>query len=80
MCIVEALLAEASKSGHASATELGRAAFTLFHACVMKEGIGGIAANIGNFLTYLTVAQTPGQLLETLTYQPTNQAATTTCE
>ena len=46
----------------------------------MKEGIGGIAANIGNFLTYLTVAQTPGQLLETLTYQPTNQAATTTCE
>ena len=40
-------LIKAKTSGRASATELGRAAYTLLHRCVIEEGLGGIAADVG---------------------------------
>ena len=49
-CFTQPLLASDVTSGHASATQLGGAAYTLFHRCVIEKGIGGIAANLGKLL------------------------------
>lgn len=35
-------------SGRASAKEIGEAAYTLLHVCVMEKGVGGIAGDIND--------------------------------
>ncbi len=39
-------------SGHASATEVGQAAYTLLQTCVIEKGVGGIAGDIGAFCLF----------------------------
>ena len=47
LCFVQPLLKVGATPGHASSHEMGQAAFTLLHTCVMKQGVGGIAGKIG---------------------------------
>ena len=49
-CFVQPMLSIGATSGHISATNVGRAAFTLFDVCVMGYGVGGVATNIGELL------------------------------
>ena len=47
LCFVQPCLQDGVTSGRASATEVGQAAWTLFHKCSIEFGVGGIAGNIG---------------------------------
>ncbi|KAL2040475.1 hypothetical protein N7G274_006918 [Stereocaulon virgatum] len=47
VCFIQVLLKPGKMSGHMSSTELGQAAYTLFEACVVRSGYGGIASNPG---------------------------------
>lgn len=49
-CFIQPLLANGATSGHASADEVGQAAYNLYHHCVVKRGVGGIVTNIGRSL------------------------------
>ena len=44
---MQALLLRGAVKGHASPTQVGQAAYTLFQRCVVDRGVGAIAANIG---------------------------------
>lgn len=44
-------LRQGKQSAQASSEQVGNAAYTLMHECVIKRGVGGIAANIGMFET-----------------------------
>ena len=46
-CFIQPMLAIGATSGHASTNNVGRAANTLFHHCVMGHGVGGVATEIG---------------------------------
>lgn len=46
-CLVQPVLKKGATSGRASATEVGGAAYTLLHRCVIDKGVGGIAGDIG---------------------------------
>ena len=46
-CFVQPVLAKDAILGHASSTQVGRAAYTLLHRCVIAKGLGGIAASLG---------------------------------
>lgn len=50
LCFVQPLLLRGAMTGHASSTQLVRAAYTLFQKCVVEKGLGGIAADIGTWL------------------------------
>lgn len=47
---MQPLLLRGAMTGHASSTQLVRAAYTLFQKCVVEKGLGGIAADIGTWL------------------------------
>ena len=44
---MQPFLRQGKQSAQASTAELGNAAYTLMHECVIKRGVGGVAANIG---------------------------------
>ena len=58
LCFVQPLLLRGAATGHASSTELGRAAYTLFERCVVDKGTGGVAVEIGTFLSSFHVWMT----------------------
>lgn len=44
---MQPVLRPGKQSAQASSEQVGNAAYTLLHECVIKRGVGGIAANIG---------------------------------
>ena len=46
---MQAVLLRGATTGHASMTQVGQAAYTIFQHCVIDKGVGGIAADIGAF-------------------------------
>lgn len=44
---MQPFLRQGKQSAQASSEQIGNAAYTLLHECVIKRGVGGIAANIG---------------------------------
>ncbi|KAL2048691.1 hypothetical protein N7G274_000603 [Stereocaulon virgatum] len=47
VCFIQVVLPPPKTQGRVSATQIGRAGFTIFDTCVKHYGYGGIAANIG---------------------------------
>lgn len=47
---MQTLLLRGAVTGHASSTQIGQAAYTLFQRCVVDRGFGAIAAQIGTSL------------------------------
>ena len=47
LCFVQPFLRPGKLSAQASSEQIGNAAYTLLHECVIKRGVGGFAANIG---------------------------------
>ena len=46
-CFIQPLLITGISSGHASSQQLGTAAFTLLQQCVIDQGVGGVAGDVG---------------------------------
>lgn len=44
---MQPLLVSGAVTAQASSAELGAAAYTLFQACVVEQGVGGLATDIG---------------------------------
>ena len=47
LCFVQPILKNGTSSAYASTREVGGAAYTLLRECVIRRGVGGIAADIG---------------------------------
>ena len=47
LCFMQPVLLRGVMTGHASSTQIAQAAYTLFRRCVVEEGVGGVAADIG---------------------------------
>ncbi len=47
LCFIQPFLKPGAGIGHASATQIGQAAYTTLQTCVIERGMGGVATNIG---------------------------------
>lgn len=47
LCFVQPLLVSGAVTAQASSAELGAAAYTIFQTCVVDQGVGGLATDIG---------------------------------
>ena len=47
LCFIQPILAQGVDIGHATATQVGTAAYTLLQTCVIERGMGGLALDIG---------------------------------
>lgn len=47
LCFVQPLLVSGAVTAQASSAEVGAAAYTMFKACVVEQGVGGVASDIG---------------------------------
>ena len=55
LCFVQPLLRPGAETGRANSKQMGQAAYTLYQRCVVEKGLGGIAANIGAFISLFLI-------------------------